>query len=55
MPSSAATFGMLMSVNGIMIVVLELALIAWTQKFAPQPNADKTKLVGQILRYPVKN
>lgn len=34
---SAATFGMLMSVNGIMIVVLELALIAWTQKFAPQP------------------
>jgi DNA-binding beta-propeller fold protein YncE len=25
------------------------------QKFTPQPNADKAKLVGQILRYPVKN
>jgi sugar lactone lactonase YvrE len=24
------------------------------QKFRPKPNADKTKLVGQELRYPVK-
>lgn len=34
---SAATFGMLMSINGLLIVVCELAIIAWTQKFAPQP------------------
>lgn len=34
---SAATFGLLMSINGIMIVVFELAIIAWTQRFAPQP------------------
>jgi hypothetical protein len=24
------------------------------QKFTPLPGADRTKLVGQILRYPVK-
>jgi MFS family permease len=34
---SASTYGMLISLNGVMIVVLELLLIAWTQKFAPQP------------------
>jgi DNA-binding beta-propeller fold protein YncE len=25
------------------------------QKFTPQPNADPAKLVGPILRYPVRN
>jgi sugar lactone lactonase YvrE len=24
------------------------------QKFRPKPNADKSKLIGQELRYPVK-
>jgi len=33
---STATYGMLLSLNGVMIVVLELALIAWTQRFRPQ-------------------
>ena len=33
---SAATYGMLMSLNGLMIVTLELALISWTQRFQPQ-------------------
>lgn len=33
---SAATYGMLISINGVMIVLLELALIAWTQRFQPQ-------------------
>ena len=33
---SAATYGLLLSINGVMIVVLELALVAWTQKFPPQ-------------------
>lgn len=34
---SAATYGMLISLNGAMIVVLELLLISWTQRFPPQP------------------
>ncbi|HYR29363.1 MAG TPA: MFS transporter [Thermoanaerobaculia bacterium] len=34
---STATYGMLLSLNGVMIVLLELALIAWTQRFRPQP------------------
>lgn len=33
---SAATYGMLLSLNGVLIVVLELALTAWTQRFPPQ-------------------
>lgn len=33
---SAATYGMLMSLNGVMIVTLELALTSWTQRFRPQ-------------------
>ena len=33
---SAATYGMLMSLNGVMIVTLELALTSWTQRFQPQ-------------------
>ena len=33
---SAATYGMLMSINGVMIVLLELALTSWTQRFHPQ-------------------
>ena len=32
-----ATYGMLLSVNGAMIVVFELALTAWTQKLPAQP------------------
>ena len=33
---SIATYGMLMSINGVMIVLLELVLISWTQRFQPQ-------------------
>ncbi len=33
---SAATYGMLMSLNGVIIVTLELVLIAWTQRFPAQ-------------------
>ena len=33
---SAATYGMLLSLNGVMIVLFELALVAWTQRFHPQ-------------------
>jgi predicted MFS family arabinose efflux permease len=31
------TYGKLMSINGVMIICLELAVISWTQRFAPQP------------------
>ena len=34
---SAATYGMLLSINGAMIVAFELALTAWTQKLPQQP------------------
>ena len=34
---SAVTYGWLVSINGIMIVLFELAIIAWTQRFPPQP------------------
>lgn len=34
---SMSTYGSLMSLNGVMIVLFELAIIAWTQRFAPQP------------------
>ena len=34
---STTVYGMLMSINGVMIVLFELALIAWTQRFQPQP------------------
>jgi MFS family permease len=34
---SAKTYGILISINGAMIVLFELLLIAWTQKFPPQP------------------
>ena len=30
------TYGLLMSINGLMIVFLELALTSWTQRFPPQ-------------------
>ena len=33
----ASTYGSLISLNGVMIVFLELAIISWTQRFAPQP------------------
>jgi MFS family permease len=32
-----ATYGMLISINGAMIVLFELLLIAWTQRLPPQP------------------
>jgi len=32
-----STYGALISLNGVMIVLLELAIISWTQRFAPQP------------------
>jgi len=32
-----AVYGMLISLNGIMIVLFELAITAWTQRFQPQP------------------
>jgi MFS family permease len=34
---SPATYGMLISLNGVMIVLFELALTAWTQNKSPQP------------------
>ena len=34
---SAKTYGILISINGVMIVLFELLLIAWTQRFPPQP------------------
>lgn len=33
---STVTYGLLMSINGVMIVVFELAITAWTQRFEPQ-------------------
>ena len=35
--ASPSTYGMLLSVNGALIVVFELALTAWTQKLPAQP------------------
>ncbi|HYO74871.1 MAG TPA: MFS transporter [Thermoanaerobaculia bacterium] len=34
---SAKTYGLLMSINGVMIVLFELLLTSWTQKFPPRP------------------
>jgi MFS family permease len=34
---SPAAYGMLISLNGIMIVLFELGITAWTQRFEPQP------------------
>lgn len=34
---SPAAYGMLLSINGVMIVLFELALTAWTQRLPPQP------------------
>lgn len=34
---SPATYGWLISLNGIMIVLFELAITAWSQRFRPQP------------------
>ncbi len=32
-----AAYGMLISLNGVMIVLFELAITSWTQRYAPQP------------------
>lgn len=32
-----STYGLLISINGVMIVLFELLLTAWTQRFPPQP------------------
>ena len=32
-----ATYGLLLSINGVMIVLFELALTSWTQRFPPKP------------------
>jgi MFS family permease len=32
-----STYGLLLSINGTLIVLFELALTAWTQRFPPQP------------------
>jgi MFS family permease len=34
---SPRAYGMLISINGVMIVLFELLLTSWTQKFPPQP------------------
>jgi MFS family permease len=34
---TASAYGMLISLNGILIVIFELAITAWTQRFQPQP------------------
>ncbi len=34
---SPATYGMLLSINGVMIVLFELIITAWTQRLPPQP------------------
>jgi len=33
---SSSTYGLLLSINGILIIVLELALTSWTQRYPPQ-------------------
>ena len=34
---SPSTYGMLLSINGVLIVLFEFAIIAWTQRLPPQP------------------
>jgi MFS family permease len=34
---SLKTYGMLMSLNGVIIIVFELAITSWTQRFPPKP------------------
>ena len=34
---SPATYGLLLSINGVLIVLFEFLIIAWTQKLRPQP------------------
>lgn len=34
---ASSVYGMLLSINGVMIVLFELALTSWTQRFPPQP------------------
>ena len=34
---SPSAYGMLLSINGVLIVLFELVLIAWTQRLPPQP------------------
>jgi MFS family permease len=34
---SPATYGMLLSINGVMIILFELLITSWTQRFRPQP------------------
>ncbi|MDP9194391.1 MAG: MFS transporter [Acidobacteriota bacterium] len=34
---SKKTYGMLLSINGVMIVMFELLITAWTQRYRPQP------------------
>jgi MFS family permease len=34
---SPSTYGMLLSINGVLIVLFELAITAWTQRLPPQP------------------
>lgn len=34
---SPATYGMLLSINGVMIVLFELLITSWTQRYRPQP------------------
>ena len=34
---SPAAYGSLLSINGVMIILFELALTSWTQRFPPQP------------------
>ena len=34
---TAATYGMLISINGLLIVLFELAITNWVQRFQPQP------------------
>jgi MFS family permease len=45
---SSSTYGMLISLNGVLIVLFELAITAWVQRFRPQPAIAIGYLFGGV-------